>query len=392
MEEKKINQSPFGAPVGRRSPSHEPVDGPRRLQRMGAVTVGVSLPRAWVGERGLVAGNPIHLKTLPDGSLLLRDRVQGTAQGRSVILVNSQMAPEHLFRQLIGAYLSGASEFLIYEDGGISAQTRGVAKTFVRRTVQPEIVSEESTTLLLKDVSLGTGLPLPQLLHRMFQVVDNLQQEAALAWDAGGRHRPESLETRDDEVDRHEWLIERVLTLRLTSEVIDTGRNTPFEDPMQCLLLARALERVADHAVQIQENGSRLLESSPPRRILASVGGFHRQVLENLRRAFRVAESPDAGSANDIIDTGEALHATHRTLTEGFLAHGGFAELSPIAVASLGLVLQSIDRTAAYAQDIAQVGLDRAAWGLIDRSPRRTRAVGVTSPATNEQAKQGGRK
>jgi phosphate uptake regulator len=306
--------------------------------------------------------------------------------------VNSQTAPEHLFRQLIAAYLSGANEFLLYEDGGISAQTRSVAKLFVRRTVQPEIVSEESTTLLLKDVSLGTGLALPQLLHRMFQVVDNLQQEAATAWEAGGRHRTESLEARDDEVDRHEWLIERVLTLRLTSEVMDSGRNPPFEDPMQCLLLARALERVGDHAVQIQENGARLLESSPPRRVLTSVGGFHKQVLENLRRAVRVAENPDAGLANDIIDTGEALHATHRTLSEGFLAHGGFAELSPIAVASLGLVLQSIDRTAAYAQDIAQVGLDRAAWGLIDRSPRRVRSPGVTSLATKETPNQGGRK
>ena len=42
---------------------------PRRLQRMGAVTVGVSLPREWVGRRGLAAGHPVFVRSLPDGSL-----------------------------------------------------------------------------------------------------------------------------------------------------------------------------------------------------------------------------------------------------------------------------------------------------------------------------------
>ena len=354
-------------PARRSWPLIASVEGPRRLQRMGAVTVGVSLPRQWVGERGLSAGSPIHLRTLPDGSLLLRDRLTNTPHGRAVITVGEHSSPEHLFRELVGAYLGGAVEFVLFQPDGIDQNTRNIAKLFTRRTIQPEIVSDEETTLLLKDVSLGTGLPIPQLLHRMFQVVLDLHRDAGRSWESSNPHPGESLAMRDDEVDRHAWLVERILTLRIASEVGTTGRGPVSDDPLQTLLLARALERIGDHAVSLAEYGTRFAESSPPRKAASTLTGYHQQVLELLRSAFAVAEHPDVELANEIIDTGEALHATHRALSDSFLVRGASTQLPPVAVASLGLILQSIDRTVAYAQDIAQVGLDRAAWGRIGR-------------------------
>jgi phosphate uptake regulator len=347
---------------------------------MGSVTVGVSLPRDWITRRGLAIGSPVYLRTLPNGSLLLRDRTEtpGTA---SVTLVVSETEPgEHVFRRLVAAYLRGADEFVLHQPNGLSSEARKMALAFARRTVQPEVVSEDERTLVLRDVSRENPLPMPRLLRRMFQVVLELHRTAGATWTDGSRRDSSGpLDLLDDEVDRYAWLVERLLGLEFARAASGSGNGASPSDALQLLLLARALERIGDHAVQIAEQGTHLREASVPAALARSLSDYHEQVLANFASAFAVAERPNPDSANEIIDAGEALHAAHAALTERFLVRGG-AKLSPPVVTALGLLLQSIDRTTAYAQDIAQVGLDRDASVSAAKRPTDT-AASARAPA-----------
>jgi phosphate uptake regulator len=352
----------------------------RRLQRMGTVTIGVSLPREWVGTRNLAVGSTVFLRALADGSLLIQDRDPTAAQATVDVLVEPDRSREHIFRDLVAAYLAGAREFIVHEKGGISPETMAVAKTFARRTLQPEIVSEDRDVLILRDVSRGADLDINGLLRRMFQIVLGLQQEAARTWSEPDRSRGVRWEHRDDEVDRHAWLIERILALRLAGVVPGAEAEVPVDRPLQTLILVRSLERIGDHAVQIAEQGLRWAETSPTERLVRPLSEFHGQVLDQLRAAFRVAsEERDAARANDVIDVGEALHATYTTLTESLFAHGGASGLTALAAVPLGLVLQSIDRTVSYAQDIAEVGLDRSTVVSFAEAPRLRNGLEVES-------------
>jgi phosphate uptake regulator len=319
------------------------------------------LPREWVTRRGLAIGSPIYLRSLPNGSLLLRDRTE-SREPISVTLEIAETEPgEHVFRRLVAAYLRGADEFVLHQPRGLSNEARRMALAFARRTVQPEVVSEDERTLVLRDVSRENSLPLPRLARRMFQVVLELQRAATASWtEPPSRNRAESLALRDDEVDRYAWLVERMLGLELTRDGRGTGGDKSFSDSLQFLLLARALERIGDHAVQIADHGARLREASVPASLQRVLTDYHDQVLGNFGAAFAVAERPNPEVANEVLDAGEALHATHAALSERYLSRGG-GRLSPFVLTSLGLLLQSIDRTTAYAQDIAQVGLDRDA-------------------------------
>ena len=354
--------------------------GSRRLQRMGSVTVGVVLPRSWIGERGLAVGSAIQLKALPDGALLLRAPEASELRDTCTIPVATGTSPEHLFRQLIAAYLAGASEFVLVEPGGITAETRSIARTFGRRTVQPEVVSEEGEVIVLRDVTAGPDLALPLLVRRMYQLVYELQKTAGEFLEPEVHRNPAALAARDDEVDRQAWLVERTLVLRLDPErVVDREPSLP-RDPVSPLLLARSLERIADHAVVLGENAARLADCPIPDAVRSALQAYHRQALEYLRCAFEAAENPEVQRSNELIDTGEALLAAHTTLTESFLVRGAAPELTPLASACLGLVLQSIDRTAAYAQDIAQVGLDRAISARIERASTTALLAGAAPP------------
>jgi phosphate uptake regulator len=130
--------------------------------------------------------------------------------------------------------------------------------------------------------------------------------------------------------------------------------------PLGWWTVARSLERIADHAVRMGEAGGRLSESAVPPVYLTSLGQFHDQALHHLSAVLESLQEESAARANELLDTGEALHAMGRTLSERLFSSASGSVIPPSSAIALGQILESIGRTTAYAQDIAQVALDRA--------------------------------
>jgi len=361
-------------------------DGPRPLQRMGSVTVGVSLPREWVEARGLGVGSPVFLTPLADGSILVRDRTPAERPLIARIPVRVDRPREHLFRSLVAAYLDGAQEFVVTEPGGLSAETRAIVRTFIRRTIHPEIVTEDDRSLYLRDVSRGADFEYAPLLRRLHQLAQRLQEEAGAVIEEGTRRAADDWARLDDEVDRHAWLIERILTMRSGSA--PPRREAMPAGPAQILLVVRSLERVADHAVLIAHHGSRWAESSPPATSVRAVVGFHAEARRLLADSFAAAEGRDADASNDLLDTGEALHEQYQTLVGEALPHRDGRIPPHAGGVAHALLLQSIDRTVAYAQDIAEAGLDAGIQSRI-RLELEASPAGATGPRRRPEASGG---
>jgi hypothetical protein len=342
---------------------------------------GVLLSPEWTRERGLPAGGPIEIVGLADGSLVLRPAVGSFASASFSVTSSPSVPREHLFRELVAAYLGGATGFSISEPEGLRPATRRVVQEFIERTGTPKVVSDDARGILLRDTSPEDAVPVAELLRRMYQAVRAIQETAGGFLESSPPVDASGLSVRDDDVDRQAWLVERILVLGLARGGTP-GRVAPTRtDPISPILLARALERIADHAVVFGEHAARLAECSIPDPIRGSLGAFHRQALEYLDRAFDVAEAPDVRRANDLLDTGAALHAAQRSLSESFLVRGGAAGLSPLASADLAVVLQSLDRTVAYSEDLVEVGLDRAVAGQLSTGASDDARTELATPA-----------
>jgi len=267
---------------------------------------------------------------------------------------------EHLFRRLLGAYLAGAREFVVRERPNIRPSTREVVRTFCRRTRQPEIISDELGVLHLRDLAFESPIPLDQRIARMGRLVVEFHREAVESWS----HLPfldeGYWEHRDDEIDRDAWYVERVAAIRL-------GVGGPGSEWLGLWTTARSLERIADHAVVLGEVGRRLVDLPSGTGPATSLRQFHRQAMEHLEG---VLEATVGAAANDLLDLGEALQTSGRALSDRLLPAVGDGTMPPATAAAVTRILESIGRTVAYAQDIAQVTLDR--WAPRTTTEERT--------------------
>jgi hypothetical protein len=207
---------------------------------------------------------------------------------------------EHLFRRLLGAYLAGAREFAVRERPAVSPGTREVIRTFCRRTRQPEIISDESGVLQLRDLAFESPVPLDQRIARMGRLVVDFHREAVESWSHLPFLEDGYWDRRDDEIDREAWYVERVVAIQLG----DGGREP---DLLGLWTTARSLERIADHAAIIGEEGRRLADLPSGTGPATSLRQFHRQAMEHLEGVLVAA---DGASANDLLDLGDALESS----------------------------------------------------------------------------------
>ncbi|MGI0151719.1 MAG: PhoU domain-containing protein [Thermoplasmata archaeon] len=288
---------------------------------------------------------------------------------------------EHLFRELLGGwYLGGAVEFEIREDSGLSPATREVVRTFLRRTLPPEVLSEGALTIRLRDVPGRSPVSVGPLVAPMGQLVLALQLDSAQSWRPGPRALDVPFAERDEEVDRPGWFIERTLVRRLTEGGSEEDPSGP--GPFGYFTTARSLERIADHAVRISEAGGQLAEMSVPPEPIRSLEPFHAPAREHLAAGLTSLGTGDGRRANELLDLGEALHETCHALHDRLFPPSGRSRTPPTPAALLARRLHSVDRSVAYAQDITGVVLDRATTGPAPESltpgrlPHRATAEG----------------
>ena len=82
----------------------------RKLQLTGGSTYVVSLPKHWVVDSGLKAGDTVFLETEPEGSVMIRPRPTERAHlRRRIFEEKGEERRDHLLRKLIGAYIGDSA-------------------------------------------------------------------------------------------------------------------------------------------------------------------------------------------------------------------------------------------------------------------------------------------
>jgi len=292
---------------------------------------------------------------------------------RTIDLVEDFL-PEHFFRELVGAYLSGADEIVVLLRGGNRAAARSVVVTFVGRIGGYPACEERRDRLVLWNLGDPSPSELPALAEHLGELTLELLAHAGDARFSGLSEG--EWEALDDTVDRAMWEVHRSVERSIRIGKLGGGSRL---DALGWLEAARSLERIADHAVLIGVNGARWRATRPSDTQLALVSDLHHRALEYVSSVLDLVSRNSTSLANASIDLGGALRETSRTLVDRLIPVRDPVEgHSPAAIVPLSWMLHSLERTVAYGQDLAEVLIDHSGTSVHRPIPQ----VGLVGPVS----------
>ncbi|PSP88218.1 histidine kinase [Halobacteriales archaeon QS_4_69_34] len=325
----------------------------RKVQLTGGSTYTVSLPKEWATANGISAGSEIEFH--PEGdSLLLAPRGEGgSAEG---VLDVTDMREEELTRAVVMMYVGGF-DVITLETARIDAAQRRTIREASQRLVGLEVIEETAEHVTLQDLLDSAELSVHNAITRMRLVALTMLADAVEALVENDADFAADVAARDDDVDRLWYMTARVFRSALRNPIGATDVELPREVCFDYHSGARQLERVADHATKIAEL-ARDIDDVPEEAAtaLAELHAASSAVVETAMDAL-FAEDPETAielandAASRIPEVDDQVHAVDNLIRE----------LDPEHAQRLGLVVDSLSRTADYGGNVAETAMQRAA-------------------------------
>jgi phosphate uptake regulator len=337
----------------------------RKIQVTGGATYIISLPKSWATRNALKRGSSMILREEEDGTLSISPTKFGNKEKKdeAYIRSNTNDNPDTIMRTAIAAYLNGYNIMHIRAQSQktLSIKTRNHLKHFTRNyLVGTEIVTDTPNELTLQVLLNYPELTIHNALSRMSIIASSMQKEALTALNNLDQQSAKAVIETDREVNRFGLYTIRLLKLAVSNPRIvkDIGLNSQKE----CIgyrLIAKAVERTADHATKMAENtlqlkeqvNDNLLEKINELSTLANTM-FENSIESLFKRDFNLAES--------VI---EKLYQAHKFEKEAILlTHESNIE----EIANIRLLIESVRRIAEYASDISEVVLNMTVESVLN--------------------------
>lgn len=326
----------------------------RKVQVTGGSTYTVSLPKDWATENDVSAGSLVEFHSEDDLLLLSPRREEDGADG--TIDISGIDGKAELMNVVMSMYVSGF-DVIRLESQRITAGQRRIIREATQGLVGLEIIEETSNHVVLQDLLDSSELSVHNAITRMRLVSLAMLEDAVEALIEDDDELAHDVIERDDDVDRLWYMISRVFRTVLRNPTAANEIGLARDDAFDYQSSARQLERIADHATKIAELALDVGEIPPnaaePLRNLAEEA---MTVPETAMDALLTEDADDAVTlANDARSNIPAID--DHALEVDKEVH----EFDPQVAQALGLVVDSLSRTADYGGNIAESALQRAA-------------------------------
>jgi phosphate uptake regulator len=329
----------------------------RKLQVTGGSTFILSLPKDWAIKNELKRGSAMMIREEDDGSLSISPSSfpKKEKQDEAFIKASLNDNPDAVMRTAISAYLSGYNIIHIRAAAQkiLPSKLRNHLKGFARSyLVGTEIVIDTPTDLILQVLLNYPELTVQNALSRMAIIASSMHKEAMSALTKHDYANAKAVIETDREVNRFALYIVRLLKLAVSNQRIvkDIGLNHQ-RDCLGYRLIAKAVERTADHATKIAED-TLLLKEPISGELVDKLGQLSDLANSMFESSVEALFKRDFNLAETVI---EKLAAVHKLEKETVICS---QTAKSDEVVSLRLIIESVRRTAEYASDISEVVLN----------------------------------
>jgi phosphate uptake regulator len=329
----------------------------RKLQVTGGSTFILSLPKEWATKNELKRGSAMMVREEDDGSLSITPSSFPKKEKQDEAFIKSLQTdnPDAVMRTAISAYLNGYNVLHIRAQSQkvLPSKLRNHLKNFARNyLVGTEIVIDTPTDLTLQVLLNYPELTVQNALSRMAIIASSMHKEAISSLKKLDYANAKAIIETDREVNRFGLYIVRLLKLAVSNQRIVKEIGLGYQK--ECLgyrLIAKSVERTADHATKIAEN-TLLLHEPMSEKLSEKMGQLSELANSMFENSVEALFKHDFNLAESVI---EKLALVHKLEKETVLCS---QTAIPEEMVNLRLIIESIRRTAEYASDISEVVLN----------------------------------
>jgi phosphate uptake regulator len=343
----------------------------RKVQFTGRSTYVLSLPKRWIEEMQVKAGDQVTLVRELDNSLSIVPVSAGQSDTPSEVtaIISPSEGGNALKRKVVSMYLAGYNIIhLKIKTGRISPVLRDAVREVVRKNlVGTEMIADASDNITLQVLLSLPELSVNTAIRRMYLIASSMHKDAITSLGELNHDMAREVIKSDDEVDRFSLYILRNLVMATQNGRV--LREMGLKNPSDCLsyrVAVKSIERVADHACGIAELTTRL-KHKLSKDTLQKVGRMSDHSLHVLNDSVEALLRRDYALADRTVDSVEEIHTLG---TEALEAMEADRVPDP---ASSKLVLEAIKRTAEYASDIAEAAMNETINEIIEKHANRMR-------------------
>ena len=331
----------------------------RKVQRVGYSTLTVSLPREWVEDVNLKAGDIVSIKREDDGSLKLVPGTRGERAEIKKCVVNSDLCSSRnlLTRVITGNYILGHDTIQIVAKDELKKVHLKEIRATVQRLTGLSIVEQTLRQVTLQSFVDPTRFPIYGLIRRLHIITSSMLEASIKALVEGRAEVATEVTHMEEEADRIYWLIVRQLLLAVQNR--STAANIGIESPLHIVgdrVVAKMLEEMADSAENIANEIVALKDRYVAREpILNEVAKFAGQVTKISEQSLKGFLTGEINLANTAVEIVENVENDERSLAQKVLTYAKEVNLA----ASLRIITWNLGEIARYSRIIGEVTINR---------------------------------
>ncbi|WP_137289351.1 phosphate uptake regulator PhoU [Natronorubrum halophilum] len=325
----------------------------RKVQVTGGSTYTVSLPKGWATTNGISSGSTVEIYSEDDMLLVTPKRETDHQEGTLDV---SSLEDEQLVRAVLTMYVSGF-DIIKLEAGRITTAQRRAIRSAIQGLIGVEVVEEQTDCVVVQDLLDSSELSIVNAVTRMRLIATSMLEDALTALVENDDDIAADVIERDDDVDRLWLVVSRIFRATLRSPRAAEALGVSREDCFDYHSSARQLERVADHAVKISQLVRKL--GDIPDDVAGALLELHADASAILEKSMDALFAEDSREATEL--SHDALESVLEIDEHTRSIDDMLRELDPVQAQSLGLILDSLSRSADYGGNIAETALQKAA-------------------------------
>ena len=326
----------------------------RKVQVTGGSTYTVSIPKSWANDNDVSAGSTVEF--YPEGDSLFMTPTGGDDQTEGTLDITN-LEDTELIRAVMTMYVSGF-DVIVLESGRITNDQRGMIREATQSLVGLEVLEETKDEIVIRDLLDSSELSIHNAVTRMRLIAASMLEDALLALRDLDRDLAHDVIQRDDDVDRLWMVVSRIFRATLRTPKASEELGLPREVCFDYHSSARQLERIGDHATKIAHLTLEI-DQEVPEDVVVAIEELHEEVVSVIDGGMDALFTDDNEEAtrlaNDVREQVREIDQTARGIDELL------RELDPAHAQLVGLIVDSVSRTADYGGNIAETALQKAA-------------------------------